>query len=323
VLIEVQNLSHVYAARTPLERKALRDVSLRIGPGERVGVVGRTGSGKSTLMQHLAGLLEPTSGRVLLDGIPAHARSAAARGRRRRVGMAFQYPEEQIFEQTVFREVAFGPRNLGLDRQARPANRRGQAGIAGRVRWALEMVGLEPDAVIDRSPFTLSGGEKRRVALASILAMQPDVLLLDEPTAGLDPRGREELLDHVAAWHSARAERRPTLVVVSHDLAALARLTDRAIVLQGARIGADGPSQSVLSDREELSAAGLRPPPPATLLHELREAGWPIRSDRLLPEEAAAEIAGAIEQGSESASQRVGESAMGTTQVPGAPEESV
>jgi energy-coupling factor transport system ATP-binding protein len=162
------------------------------------------------------------------------------------------------------------------------------------VRWALQMVGLEPDEVSDRSPFTLSGGEKRRVALASILAMQPDVLILDEPTAGLDPRGRDELLDHVATWHAAGKETRPTLIVVSHDLAALAQLVDRAIVLQDGRIRVEGPSQRVLSDLETLEAVGLQPPPASALLHALRAAGWSLCTDRLLPEEAAAEIAAAL-----------------------------
>lgn len=278
MLIEVQSLSHTYAPGTPLERQALKDVSVQIDPGARVGVVGQTGSGKSTLMQLLAGLLEPTAGQVLLDGVPAHARSAAARARRRRIGIAFQYPEEQIFEQTVFREVAFGPRNHGLEGTE----------AAARVNWALIMVGVTPDAFVDRSPFNLSGGEMRRVALASILAMQPDVLILDEPTAGLDPRGRDELLDHVAAWHQ---DMRITLIVVSHDLAALARLVDRTIVLCDGQTKADGPTRSVLSDQRTLHAAGLSPPPTVALLHRLQEAGWSLHTDRLLPDEAAAEIA--------------------------------
>ena len=276
--IDVDTLSHVYAAGTPLERRALRNVSLHIAPGERVGIIGHTGSGKSTLVQHLAGLLKPASGRVLLSGTPAHASSAAARNQRRRVGIAFQYPEEQLFEQTVLREVAFGPRNLGLrDPEA-----------AERVGWALEMVGLDPDAVASRSPFSLSGGERRRVALAGVLAMQPDVLILDEPTAGLDPRGRSALLDRVAAWH---AEMKITLIVVSHDLAALARLVDRAIILQDGRIAADGAARAVLSDPERLRDAGLSAPPPVALLTRLQAIGWPVRTDRVLPREAAAEIA--------------------------------
>ena len=278
MLIEAQELCHVYARRTPLERQALTGVSLSIAPGESLGVAGQTGSGKSTLMQHLAGLLQPTLGQVLLDGVAAHRHSAAARIQRQRIGIAFQYPEQQIFEQTVYREVAFGPRNLGLD----------QNEIAARVRWALTLVGLDADAMMDRSPFALSGGEKRRVALAGVLALQPDVLILDEPTAGLDPRGRSELVDRVQAW---RRDMKATLIVVSHDLMALGRLVDRVIVLSSGRIAIDGPARAVLCDRVKLSGAGLKPPEPVALLHILRDAGWPVAVDALFAEEAAQEIA--------------------------------
>jgi energy-coupling factor transport system ATP-binding protein len=277
VLIEIEDLSHTYAAGTPLERTALSGVNLRIPPSERVGVAGQTGSGKSTLMQHLSGLLKPSTGRVLLDGVPAHEPTAAGRRRRRRVGIAFQYPEEQIFEQTVFDEVAFGPRNLGLD----------QREIAARVAWALRLVGLNPDAFTGRSPFTLSGGEMRRVALAGVLAMRPEVLILDEPTAGLDPRGRRELMEQIEAWQK---DTRLTLIVVSHDLAGLARLTDRAVLLKDGRIVADGPTGQVLSSVETLRAACLRAPSPVLLLHNLQKAGWAVRIDRIAPEQAAAEI---------------------------------
>lgn len=277
MLIQVENLAHTYSPGTPLERAALRGVSLEIGPGERLGILGPTGSGKSTLVQHLAGLLTPTAGRVLLDGVPAHGRKAAARARLRRVGLAFQYPEHQIFEQTVFDEVSFGPRNLGL---AGPE-------IAARVRWALEMTGLDPAAIEERVPFTLSGGEMRRVALASILALRPEVLILDEPTAGLDPHGRLELLTRLRDWQE---ESGLTLILVSHNLGELARVAERAALLQEGRIVAAGPIRRILSDGELLQAAGLALPQPAALLKALRQAGWPVRTDRLLPEEAAAEI---------------------------------
>jgi energy-coupling factor transport system ATP-binding protein len=277
VLIQIENLVHTYAAGTPLARTALCGVSLEIGPGERVGIVGRTGSGKSTLVQHLAGLLIPTAGRVWLDGVVAHERTTADRTRRRRVGLAFQYPEDQIFERTVSREVAFGPRNLGLKEEQ----------IAARVRWALEMVGLDPEAMQKRVPFTLSGGEMRRVALAGILAMRPDVLILDEPTAGLDPRGRWELLSRVRAWQE---ETGMTLILVSHDLGELARVVERVVLLDGGKVVADGPARQVLSDSDLLRAAGLDVPRPVALLRTLREAGWVIRTDQLLPEEAVEEI---------------------------------
>ncbi len=276
MLIQVENLSHTYAPATSLARVALTGVSLVIAPGERVGLVGRAGSGKSTLVQHIAGLLVPTEGQVLLDGVPAHERSAAARAARRRLGLAFQYPEHQFFEQTVAREVAFGPRNLGLD----------EGEIATRVRWALDMVGLDT-AMESRSPFTLSGGEMRRAALASILALRPEVLILDEPTAGMDPRGRRELLARVRAW---QAETGATLILVSHDLEELARVVERVIVLNGGRVAADGPARQALSDGAALTTAGLDAPQPAALLRLLRAFGWDVRTDRILPEEAVEEI---------------------------------
>ncbi len=277
MLIRAQDLVHIYAPGTPLARTALSGVSLKIGPGERVGILGATGSGKSTLVQHLAGLLTPTSGQVWLDGVAAHERTAAAHAQRRRVGLAFQYPEDQIFEQTVFREVAFGPRNLGLD----------NGEIEARVRWALEMVGLDSAAVEGRVPFTLSGGEMRRVALASILAMRPQVLILDEPTAGLDPHGRRELLARVRTWQE---ETGLTLILVSHHLETLSRVAERAVVLQKGQVLADGPLRRVLSDGELLRVAGLEVPRPVALLQKLRKAGWKVRTDQLLPEEATAEI---------------------------------
>jgi energy-coupling factor transport system ATP-binding protein len=281
VLIEVQNLSHTFASGTPLERRALRNVSLRIEPGERVGIAGRTGSGKSTLVQHLAGLLQPTAGCVRLDGTPAHRGTAAARRRRRRVGIAFQYPEDQIFEQTVFREVAFGPRNLGVKEQE----------VVARVDWALTAVGLDSETMLDRTPFTLSGGEMRRVALASILALRPNVLILDEPTAGLDPRGRRELLERLAA---SRATPEMTLIVVSHDLDSLARVAERIIVLRDGEVAADAPTRRVLTSLDALDATELDPPTPVVLLRRLRSAGLAVATDRITPEEAAAEIARAL-----------------------------
>ncbi len=280
MLIRVEHLTHIYAAGTPLARVALRDVTLSISPGEHVGVVGCTGSGKSTLVQHLAGLLEPIEGHVLLDGVAAHQRTSEARGCRRRVGIAFQSPEDQIFQPTVFEEVAFGPRNLGLR----------DVEIASRVRQSLEAVGLDYDAMIKRTPFTLSGGEMRRVALASVLAMQPEVLILDEPTAGLDPGGRRELITYVQAWH-AQADQ--TLVLVSHDLDAVARLVDRVMLLASGNVVADGATRQVLSDVEQLRVVGLEPPPAVQLLGKLQAASWNVRTDRLLVPEAADEIVGA------------------------------
>jgi energy-coupling factor transport system ATP-binding protein len=278
VLIQVENLTHVYNQGTPFERVALRDVNLEIGAGERIGILGPTGSGKSTLVQHLAGLLKPTAGRVLLEGMPIHSKRIAARELRLQVGLAFQYPEDQIFEQTVSREVAFGPHNLGLE----------EAEVTERVNWALEMAGLDPTAVAHRVPFTLSGGEMRRVALASILAMRPRVLILDEPTAGQDPQGRQALLDKVGAWQQ---ETGMTLIMVSHALQDLARLVERVIALSEGRVVAEGPTRQVLSDVRLLHAIGLDVPEPVVLLQALRRVGKEVRVDLLSPTETAAEIA--------------------------------
>ncbi|MBN1137051.1 MAG: energy-coupling factor transporter ATPase [Anaerolineae bacterium] len=283
MLIQIEKLSYVYSPGTPLARTALDGVSLELRPGERVGLVGQTGSGKSTLAQQIAGLLAPTAGRVLLDGVPAHERTPAARAQRRRVGLAFQHPEQQIFEQTVFKEVAFGPHNLGLT----------EAEAVERVQWALEMTGLDPAAFVERAPFGLSGGEMRRVALAGILAMRPDVLILDEPTAGLDPRGRRELLARVDGW---QAHTGMTLVLISHHLDEVARLVDRVILLAGGQVAADGPTRQVLGDSQLLCSAGLSAPQPVALLETLRAAGWQVHTDLLLPEQVAAEIGQAWRQ---------------------------
>ena len=273
MLIRVEGLTHVYAPSTPFERTALWDVNLEIGAGESVGIIGPTGSGKSTLVGHLAGLLTPTAGRVLMDGVNiSHERPGA------RVGLAFQTPEDQIFEQTVSREVAVGPRNLGLTALE----------IEERVDWALEMVGLDPAAIRQRVPFTLSGGEMRRVALASILALRPAILILDEPTAGQDPRSRRELLARIRALH---AEGDLTLIVVSHALEEIACLAERIVVLNAGQLVADAPARQVLSDAELLWSVGMDVPEPTALMRALRRRGLPVRTDVISAAEAAAEIA--------------------------------
>jgi energy-coupling factor transport system ATP-binding protein len=285
MLIQVEDLTHVYAPGTPFERVALRQVNLQIAAGERVGILGPTGSGKSTLAQHLAGLLKPTAGRVLLDGVPVHS---APQDHRLQVGIAFQYPEDQIFEQTVFREVAFGPRNLDLD----------EAEVRARVRWALEMVDLNPETKSQRMPFTLSGGEMRRVALAGILAMRPQVLILDEPTAGQDPQSRRGLLARIEANQriSESANQRIsetflTLVIISHALEELGQAVERLVVLKEGQVVADGPTRHILSDVPLLNAIGLDVPEPVKLLRALRHRGKKVRTDLLSAAEAATEIA--------------------------------
>lgn len=278
MLIQLQAVHYVYSAGTPLARPALRGIDLDIRPGERLGLLGPTGSGKSTLVQVVAGLLAPSAGRVLLDGVPAHGRSAEARARRHRVGLAFQYPEQQLFEPTVFREVAFGPRNLGLRATE----------LEARVQWALDMVGLNGSEIGGRVPFALSGGEMRRVALAGILALCPEVLILDEPAAGLDPQGRRELLERVLAW---QAETGATLVVISHHMDEVARLAERVVLLAEGRLAGDGPAPDIMGDAPRLHAAGLEAPPAVALLQALRQAGWSVRTDRLEPQDVAEEIA--------------------------------
>jgi energy-coupling factor transport system ATP-binding protein len=275
VLIQVEDLTHVYASGTPFERVALRQVNLQIAAGERVGILGPTGSGKSTLAQHLAGLLKPTAGRVLLDGVPVHS---APRDHRLQVGIAFQYPEDQIFEQTIFREVAFGPRNLGLD----------ETEVAARVRWALEMAGLDPETMSQRMPFTLSGGEMRRVALAGILALRPRVLILDEPTAGQDPQSRRGLLARILAWQE---EIGLTLIIISHALEELGQAVERLVMLKEGQVVADGPTRHIFSDRALLNAIGLDVPEYIKLLWALRQRGRKVRTDLLSAAETATEIA--------------------------------
>jgi energy-coupling factor transport system ATP-binding protein len=283
MLIQVEDLTHVYAPGTPFERVALRQVNLQIGAGERVGILGPTGSGKSTLAQHLAGLLKPTAGRVLLDGVPVHS---APRDHRLQVGIAFQYPEDQIFQQTVSREVAFGPRNLGLD----------EAQVTARVHWALEMAGLNPETMSQRMPFTLSGGEMRRVALAGILALRPRMLILDEPTAGQDPQSRRGLLARILAWQQ---ETGLTLIIISHapeelvlsPAEGLGQVVERLVMLKKGRAVADGPTQRILSDEALLNTIGLDVPEPIRLLRALRQRGKKVRTDLVSTAEAAAEIA--------------------------------
>ena len=288
MLIQVEHVTHTYAPNSPLARTALHNVSLELLPGQRVGIVGATGSGKSTLVQLVAGLLKPTAGQILLDGALAHRNTRAARARRRRVGVAFQYPEDQIFERTVFREVAFGLLQHARATRAKLSPEQ----LRARVRWALEQLSSEPADYTElerRSPLTLSGGEMRRVALAGVLCTQPEVLILDEPTAGLDPQGRRALLTGIRSWASDPTG--PTLIVISHNLSHLSQLVDRVIVLARGRVVADGPARDLLTDLGLLHIAGLDVPPPARLLHALRQKDWPVRTNCISPQEAAAEIA--------------------------------
>lgn len=279
--IETINLTHTYMAGSPQALTAVDHVSLAIPDGSAVGLMGPTGSGKSTLVQHFNGLLRPTSGQVLVDGEDLWAGGKVdLRAVRRKVGLIFQFPEQQLFEETVRADIAFGPKNLGLsDEECR-----------ARVDEALGMVGIigrEAEELGARSPFSLSGGQMRRVAIAGVLAMKPSTLILDEPTAGLDPRGRLNLLSTLERLHG---EWGLTLIVVSHNMEDLARLSRRVIVLDAGRVIRDGPPREVFADPEALRAIGLDAPPVVGLMRGLRLRGANVRTDILDPAEAATEI---------------------------------
>ena len=261
-ILELQDLSHLYSAGTPFEHVALQDVNLKIERGEFLGLIGHTGSGKSTLIQHLNGLLQPTSGRVLFDGEDIWKDKKFTRQVRFRVGLVFQYPEAQLFEETAYRDIAFGPKNMGL----------GEDEIHARVLRAAGFVGIS-QAELDRSPFDLSGGQKRRVAIAGVIAMEPEVLVLDEPSAGLDPRGREELLAHIRAYHKERGN---TVVLVSHSMDEIAQNVDRIAVLADAHVLMSGTPREVFSRADELVAAGLDVPQVTRVAMALRAKGLPI-----------------------------------------------
>jgi energy-coupling factor transport system ATP-binding protein len=276
-IIRCERVSHVYQRGTPFETAAIDDVSLEIRAGEAVGVIGATGSGKTTLVQHFNALLRPTAGRVYLDDVDVHAREVDRRRVRQQIALLFQYPEQQLFEETVAADVAFGPRNLGL----------GEDEIRRRVDQALRQAGLDPDRFGARSPFTLSNGEMRRAAVAGLLAMRPRMLILDEPTAGLDPAGRGEILGHVARL---RREARLTIVLITHSMDAVAALCERVVVMERGRLVADGSVREVFADAPRLAALGLSVPQAALCVHRLRAEGWPLRADVLTVDEARGAI---------------------------------
>ncbi|MDY4201096.1 MAG: energy-coupling factor transporter ATPase [Candidatus Fimadaptatus sp.] len=258
--IEIKHLDHIYMPGSPFETKALDDVTLTIGDGEFVGLIGHTGSGKSTLVQHLNGLMKPDHGSVIVDGMDVSDKNTDLREIRRRVGLVFQYPEHQLFEETVRKDVSFGPRNLGCSEQE----------IEERVVKACHQVGLS-DEKLDMSPFDLSGGNKRRVAIAGVLAMRPRVLVLDEPTAGLDPRGRNELLELIRGLHDEEGN---TIVMVSHSMDDISALAQRIIVMNEGRVAMDGTPREVFAHPQELVDMHLGVPAAAQLAMELRKRGY-------------------------------------------------
>ena len=263
-ILQVKNLDHIYSIGTPFEHQALKDVSFQVERGEFIGVIGHTGSGKSTLMQQLNGLLKPTSGQVLLDGVDIWSDKKLTRQARFRVGLVFQYPEYQLFEETVYKDIAFGPRNMGLSKEE----------IDRRVREAADFVGLTEEQ-LKVSPFDLSGGQKRRVAIAGVIAMEPEVLILDEPTAGLDPEGRAEILANIERY---RKEMNATIMMVSHSMEDVARMTDRLLVLCGSRIAMEGTPSQVFDRAEELVEMGLSIPQVTQVFLHLKKMGMDIGS---------------------------------------------
>ena len=261
-ILQVQNLNYVYSAGTPFEHQALHDVSFSVNRGEFIGIIGHTGSGKSTLMQQLNGLLKPTSGKILLDGKDIWSDKKLTRQARFRVGLVFQYPEYQLFEETVYKDIAFGPKNMGLKADE----------IDRRVREAAAIVGLT-EAQLEVSPFDLSGGQKRRVAIAGVIAMEPEVLILDEPTAGLDPVGREEILKNIEDY---RRKHNATIMMVSHSMDDVARLTDRLLVMNGSHLAMDGTPAEVFTRAEELVEMGLNIPQVTRVFLELKHLGLDV-----------------------------------------------
>ena len=258
-ILQVQNLNFIYSAGTPFQHQALDNVSFSVERGEFIGIIGHTGSGKSTLMQQLNGLLKPTSGTILLDGKDIWSDKKLTRQARFRVGLVFQYPEYQLFEETVYNDIAFGPKNMGLKEEE----------IDRRVREAAAIVGLTEEQ-LEVSPFDLSGGQKRRVAIAGVLAMEPDVLILDEPTAGLDPAGRAGILQNIEDY---RRTHNATIMMVSHSMDDVARLTDRLLVMNGSRLAMDGTPAEVFARAEELVEMGLNIPQVTRVFLELRKMG--------------------------------------------------
>lgn len=265
--IKLTNVFHIYSKGTPFERRALNDVSLEIAKGEFVAIIGHTGSGKSTLVQHLNGLLKPTEGKAAIDNIDLSAKGAEAKAARQQVGMVFQYPEHQIFAETVFEDIAFGPRNKGFNEEE----------VAKQVREAMAFVGLDYDTYAQRSPFQLSGGQMRRVAIAGVVAMNPDYLVLDEPSAGLDPRSRNAVFKEILALHKSRGI---AIVLVTHSMEEAAKYADRMLVINGGRVMFDGkPIEIFRNHSKELVEVGMDVPQGFKLADMLRQRGMQLPED--------------------------------------------
>lgn len=279
--IQVRDVKYIYNQGLPDETVALKGVSLDFFDGEICGIIGHTGSGKSTLLQQLNGLLKPDEGTIIIDGKDITSPTVVLRDVRRSVGLVFQYPEYQLFEETVGKDIAFGPKNMGVPDEE----------IDERVRNSMELVGLEPESIIDRSPFDLSGGQKRRVAIAGVLAMDPHVLVLDEPTAGLDPESHLEFLEMIKRVHQKRGG---IIIFVSHNMADIADLSDRVIVMDRGEVIAVNTPREIFAKRSVLTSIGLDVPPATAFVHRLKDSGIDIGTEVLTPSEAAGEILSAF-----------------------------
>ena len=275
-IIETKQLTHIYSAGTPFERGALLEVDFSAMEGEYLGIIGHTGSGKSTLIQHLNALLKPTSGQVLFQGQDVWADPARTRQTRFQVGLVFQYPEYQLFEETVYKDISFGPKNMSLDEKE----------VDRRVREAAAFVGLRDDQ-LEKSPFELSGGQKRRVAIAGVIAMEPKVLILDEPTAGLDPVGVESILGNIRDYHQAH---NATVILVSHSMEEVARTVDRLVVVNDGKIPFQGTPRQVFQHGDELEAMGLGVPQLTRVFHRLRAMGADVDPSVYTLEQAKAAL---------------------------------
>ncbi|WP_195443211.1 energy-coupling factor transporter ATPase [Peptoniphilus harei] len=272
-LIEINNLMHIYSPGLPFEKKAVDDISLKIEENEFIGLIGHTGSGKSTFIQHLNGLLKPSSGEIIIDGTRVDKSGSNLTDLRKKVGLVFQYPEYQLFEETIERDIAFGPRNLDISEEE----------VHERVKASMESVGLDYETYKDKSPFELSGGLKRRVAIAGVLAMEPKVLILDEPTAGLDPRGRDEILSEIKSIHE---NRKITVILVSHSMEDVAKIAERIIVFDKGKVFLDGEPREIFRNEDKLLGVGLGIPQITSLMRTLKKKGLDINEDAITVEEA-------------------------------------
>ncbi|MGL5256419.1 MAG: energy-coupling factor transporter ATPase [Proteocatella sp.] len=275
--IVIKNLRYVYNEGTPFESVAIDDVSIEIEDGEFVGLIGHTGSGKSTFIQHLNGLIKPSSGSIVVNGMDITKKGVSLVDIRKKVGLVFQYPEYQLFEETIYKDIAFGPEKLGLSEKE----------VEERVFEAMKMVGLDPEKSKDKSPFELSGGQKRRVAIAGVIAMKPDVLILDEPTAGLDPHGRDEILAQIKAIHD---KQKTTIILVSHSMEDMSKLADKLIVMNRGKVEFIGSPKEIFRHEQRLNEIGLGVPKVVTLMNELRAKGYNVEKDIITMEEAKQQI---------------------------------